>query len=198
MDLAGHPLQPGQAHQSSHSWELYSLARTRMTVGADQGAPVGVATLRAFISAAARSRTERQARRTPAAELRRARGGPLVGCGLPTLPRFRPRVSAPAKPSLVRLEISDRSFSARVKVKNEWVYVGPSSATMNGTLCAIKPLMKCTSRLKRSSFEATHDHCSGSCGISASVRAPVLSLLAGSGPRPAAKAPPASNDGPIK
>jgi hypothetical protein len=50
----------------------------------------------------------------------------------PTLRSFRPRASAPSKPSLVRLEISDRSFSARVKVKNEWVYVGPSSATMNG------------------------------------------------------------------
>jgi hypothetical protein len=34
----------------------------------------------------------------------------------------------------------------------------PSSATMNGTRCAIKPEMKWTSRLRRSSLETATAH----------------------------------------
>jgi hypothetical protein len=36
--------------------------------------------------------------------------------------------------------------------------LGPSSATMNGTRCAIRPLIKCTSRDRRSTFATAMEH----------------------------------------
>jgi hypothetical protein len=66
----------------------------------------------------------------------------------------------------------------------------PNSVTMNGTLCAIRPLMKWTSWLSRSSFETTIGHFSlraalraaASCGRRSSALAgllPVPTLTAG-------------------
>ena len=131
-----------------------------------------------------RSRTERQARRTPAAELGRARGGPLVGCGLAHVAELPTACLRAVQAFLGALGDQRPLFLGKGKGEERMGLRRAKLGDDERTLCAIKPLMKCLSRLKRSSFEATHDHCSGSCGISASVRAPVLSLLAGSGLAP--------------
>jgi hypothetical protein len=63
-----------------------------------------------------------------------------------------------------RLLGADRNVTAfllgqrRVDVQHETINVGPSSATTNGTFCVISPLMKCTSRLRRSSLATTIGH----------------------------------------
>jgi hypothetical protein len=55
----------------------------------------------------------------------------------------------------VRCEISARSFSAKAayRCSMNGSVSAPSSDTMNGTLCAISPEMKCTSRDSRSSLD---------------------------------------------
>jgi hypothetical protein len=70
------------------------------------------------------------------------------------LPRDTPRALAAARACRVRVEISARSFSASAakRCRTNGSTSGPSSVTRNGTLCAISPLMKCTSRLNRSNF----------------------------------------------
>ena len=59
----------------------------------------------------------------------------------------------------------------------------PNSVTMNGTRCYIRPLMKCTSRLSRSSLETTIGHlafraaliAAANCGRRSSASAPLPS-----------------------
>jgi hypothetical protein len=69
-------------------------------------------------------------------------------------PSFAPRAFALARASRVRTEIIARSFSARAanRCSTNGSTSAPSSATRKGTRCAIRPEMKCTLRLSRSSF----------------------------------------------
>ena len=57
-------------------------------------------------------------------------------------------------------KITARSFSARAahRCSRNGSTSEPRSATRNGVLCAIKPLMKCTSRESLSSFETATGH----------------------------------------
>src|SRR5690349_16668263 len=69
-------------------------------------------------------------------------------------------VSKSAKVVLVPVAIIARSFSA--SAANRWRMngstSGPSSATNNGTRCAMSPEMNCTSRLSRSSLATAKGH----------------------------------------
>ena len=84
---------------------------------------------------------------------------------------------------LVRCEIRARSFcaSAANRCSTNGSTSRPSSVTMNGTRCAIRPEMKCTSRDSRSSLETDHRAPSlraalmaaASCGRRSSASAPL-------------------------
>src|SRR5271166_5442044 len=73
------------------------------------------------------------------------------------LPSVWPRAFAAARAAFVRWEIRARSFSARAayRCSRNGSTSAPSSATRNGTRCAMRPLMKCTSRERRSNFATT-------------------------------------------
>ena len=76
------------------------------------------------------------------------------------LPRTTPRAFAAFRASRVRCEISCRSFSASAayRCSMKGFASAPRSATMNETLCAISPLMKCTSRERRSNLATITGH----------------------------------------
>jgi hypothetical protein len=127
-----------------------------------------------------RSRTERQARRTPAAELGRARGGPLVGCGLAHVAELPTACLRAVQAFLGALGDQRPLFLGKGKGEERMGLRRAKLGDDERTLCAIKPLMKCLSRLKRSSFEATQvlwnlGICKGAsavlaCGIGTSPR----------------------------
>ena len=74
-------------------------------------------------------------------------------------PRRWPRSLAALRASLVRCEMSARSFSASAayRCRMNGSVSAPSSATINGTLWIIRPLMKWTSRESRSSLAEANE-----------------------------------------
>jgi TolB-like protein/class 3 adenylate cyclase len=98
------------------------------------------------------------------------------------LPRVTPRALAAARACRVRWPIIFSSFSATAasRCRTKGSTSGPRSATRNGTLWTIKPLMKWTSRPRRSSLETPTKHFSLraaakaalSCGLRSMASAP--------------------------
>ena len=98
------------------------------------------------------------------------------------LPSFAPLAFFACRAAIVRSDISRRSFSANAayRCSMNGSASRPSSATMKGTLCAIKPETNATSRESRSSSETTMLHfallaaakAAANCGRLSSASAP--------------------------
>ena len=129
---------------------------TRITVTADHRLPVGVAILRAFSSMAMAfadlpASSSSTGRSASARALASSRFWTPLALRPPSL---TPCAFLAASASRVRWLISRRSFSASAayRCSMNGSASAPNSATMNGVLWLIRPEMKWTSRLKRSSL----------------------------------------------